>query len=1058
MAQNKFADVSSTFDHAQVERQVACIWQDLQVIRRCVIEREGGPEYVFFEGPPTANGRPGIHHVLARAFKDMFIRYRTMQGYHVLRKAGWDTHGLPVEIEVERELGLQDKKELEHYGVGAFVHKCRESVSRYVQEWETFTEHMAYWVDLEQPYATMANPYIESLWWILKQFWDRGLLYQAYDVVPYCARCGTPLSSHELSQGYQEGTVDPSVYVQFPVCSEDGAYLLAWTTTPWTLPGNVALAVDPDMAYVKVRDPSGNMLYLAADRAEAVLRPSWEVLERLKGRDLVGKRYVPLYCFLPVAQDYAYVVAADFVSVDEGTGIVHIAPAFGADDMRLARAHNLPVIQTVSAAGEFLPEITPWAGQFVKDADPGIQTELDTRGLLYRAETHTHTYPFCWRCDTPLIYYAITSWYVRTSAFREQLVNLNQEIKWVPEHIRDGRFGQWLEGNVDWALGRSRYWGTPLPLWKSDAPGSTYVECVGSVADLETKVGRSLQDLDLHRPFVDQLTWPAPDGGTMRRVPEVADCWFDSGSMPVAQWHYPFENQALWARQQQADFVCEAVDQTRGWFYTLHAVSTLLFDRPAFKNVISLGHILDEQGRKMSKSRGNIVDPWDVFQEHGVDATRWYLYTSGPPGNSKRFHIDMVGSVRPLLNTLWNTYRLFVTYANLSNWTPDTEAEPNNLLDRWLLSELNRLVQTVTTALEEYDVNGATRPIAGFVDGLSNWYARLSRRRIWEDDPEALGTLYRCLVTLCHLLAPAMPYVAETMYQNLVRSADPRAENSVHLSHWPEADESLVDDELAADMALARKVTGLGHAARQAAGIKVRQPLAQVVVYTPHDAERAGLARLEALISDELNVKTLSFADSQNELVQVEVHPLPSQLGSKLRERFPLLQKALHAMDQFALASLTARLHAGETVSLDVEGQPYALAPDDAELRTRPLEGYSVAEDGNYIVVVRTELTPDLLVEGLTRDLVRRIQQLRKDAGLEVSDRIVTYLGDVPLLRGILERFDDYVRSETLTVDMRVVPMAQWHEAVSSLSSTTFELDGQEMMVALEATNKPSSP
>jgi isoleucyl-tRNA synthetase len=1058
MAQHKstyrFEQVGSTFDHVRMESQITQVWRDLDIIRRCVTEREAGPEFVFFEGPPTANGEPGIHHVLARAVKDMFIRYKTMQGYHVLRKAGWDTHGLPVEIEVERQLGLRDKKAVEDYGVAAFNAKCRASVLAYVQEWEALTERMAYWVDLEHPYATMDNGYVESLWWILKQLWDRGLLFQAHDVVPYCPRCGTPLSSHELSQGYQEGTVDPSVYVQFAVCGEEGAYLLAWTTTPWTLPGNVALAVGEDVEYVKARDAGGDTLYLAAALAEAVLRPGYEVLQRLRGRDLVDMRYEPLYRFLPVQEDYAYVVAADFVSVDEGTGIVHIAPAFGADDMRLGRAYGLPVVQTVNATGEFVPEVTPWAGQFVKDADPSIQADLERRGLLYRAGTYEHTYPFCWRCDAPLIYYAKASWYIRTSAFRDRLVALNREINWVPEHVRDGRFGQWLEGNVDWALGRNRYWGTPLPIWQSDAPGSTYAECVGSVAELEGKVGRSLRDLDLHRPYVDALVWDAPDGGTMRRVPEVADCWFDSGSMPLAQWHYPFENGELWAQQQQADFVSEAVDQTRGWFYTLHAVSTLLFDRPAFKNVICLGHILDEDGRKMSKSRGTAVDPWDVFKQHGVDATRWHLYTSGPPGNSRRFHVDMVDAVRGFLNTLWNTYRFWVTYANLSAWAPRLEggapAPPKDLLDRWLLSELNRLVRDVTRALESYDVTGATRPVAGFVDGLSNWYARLSRRRIWEDDPDALGTMYHCLVTLSHLLAPMMPYLAEEMYQNLVRGVDARARvaDSVHLSRWPVVDEALIDEALSADMALARRVTSLGHAARQLAGLKVRQPLARVVIRTMQPEEREVLARLQVYVLDELNVKALAFVDAPDDLVHVEVHPLSKRLGPRLRDRFPPLRQALSEMDQAALA---ARFRAGETVTVEVEGQAHPVGPEDVELRTCPREGYSVAEDGGYVVAVTTELTPELLAEGRARDLVRQVQQLRKDAGLAVSDRIVTYLGDVPPVRSVLERFGDYLRSETLTVDLRVVPVGQWDRVVDGLSSIAFELDGQEVRVALEA-------
>ncbi len=669
----QFRDVSPSVSFPEMETKILDLWRERNVFQRSMSEREGGPEYVFYEGPPTANGRPGIHHVLSRSFKDIFPRYHTMQGCYVQRRGGWDTHGLPVEIEVEKRLGLSGKQQIEEFGIAEFNKLCRESTMEYISEWEALTERMAFWVDLKTAYVTFHNEYVESLWWIMKQLWDKDLLFQGHKVVPYCPRCGTPLSSHELSQGYKEGTIDPSVFVKFHVKPEDAGgeenvYLLAWTTTPWTLPGNVALAVGETIDYVKVVDASGDVLYLAQDLAETVLTPGYEVVETLKGADLLGKRYEPLYTFFPVEEEYAYVVAADFVSTDDGSGIVHIAPAFGADDMDVGRKYGLPVVQTITPEGTFKPDVTPWAGVFVKEADPAIQDELAGRGLLYKAGQYEHTYPFCWRCDSPLLYYAKETWYIRTSAYRDQLVDLNQEINWYPGHIKDGRFGKWLENNVDWALGRDRFWGTPLPLWVSDAPESTYTECIGSVAELAEKVGRDLTDLDLHRPYVDELTWPAPDGGTMRRVTEVADCWYDSGSMPVAQWHYPFENQEVWERQQQADYICEAIDQTRGWFYTLHAVSTLLFDRPAFQNVICLGHILAEDGSKMSKSKGNVVNPWEVFDAHGADATRWNMYTASPPGNSRRFSVNLVGeTVRKFMNTLWNTYSFYVTYANLGD-------------------------------------------------------------------------------------------------------------------------------------------------------------------------------------------------------------------------------------------------------------------------------------------------------------------------------------------------------------------------------------------------------
>ena len=1054
MAQKQqFQDVKPAVSFPELEERVQKTWRDKNVFLRSMREREGGPEYVFFEGPPTANGRPGIHHVLARAFKDMFPRYKTMQGYHVLRKGGWDTHGLPVELDVEKRLGLTGKEQIEQYGVAAFNQMCKDSVWEYLSDWEALTERMGFWVTLDDAYVTMKTDYVESLWWILKQFWEKGLLYQGYKVVPYCPRCGTPLSSHELSLGYKEGTVDPSVYVKFAVQGEENTFLLAWTTTPWTLPGNVALAVGKDVNYVRVQDESGAQLYLAQELAEKVLRPGYTVLAQMKGRDLVGKRYEPLYCFLPVDKEYAYVVAADFVSTEDGTGIVHIAPAFGADDMNVGREHNLPILHTVDAAGQFKPEVTPWAGVFVKDADPAITEELKGRGLLYKSGTYEHTYPFCWRCDTPLIYWAKETWYVRTSDYRDRLVAINQQINWVPDHIKDGRFGRWLENNVDWAMGRDRYWATPLPIWQSDAPGSSYTECIGSLAELSEKTGVDQSGLDPHRPHVDEITWPAPDGGTMRRVREVCDVWFDSGSMPVAQWHYPFENQAEYMTYQQADFICEAIDQTRGWFYTLHAVSTLLFDRPAFKNVICLGHILAEDGSKMSKSKGNVVNPWAVFKEHGADATRWYMYTASPPGNSRRFSSGLVGEVvRRFMNTLWNTYSFFVTYANLSDWglgTGDWAADARNsqfatrnLLDRWVLSELNRLVRDVTAAYESYDVLGATRPVADFVDSLSNWYVRLNRRRFWDGDPAALSTLHHALVTVSKLLAPATPFVADEIYQNLVTGVDKSAPDSVHLAQWPQVDEAAIDEQLSADMALAQKVTTLGRAARENASLKVRQPLRQVVVRIRSAEEKTGLERMADTLLVELNVKELAFVEGASALVDVQVHPLPKQLGQKFGRGFPVVRQALAAMDQSELA---ARFGAGESVTVEVDGTSYVIAPEDVEVRSNPRAGFSVAEDGGYLVAVTTDLTPELVLEGQAREVVRRVQQLRKDAGLDISDRIALHLGESPLLRALLAQHGNYMLDEVLAVE------TVWTENSRKLPAdrVEFDLDGEMVAVAV---------
>jgi isoleucyl-tRNA synthetase len=1076
-----FKAVRPAVNYPEMEEKILQLWRDRDVLSRSMKEREGQTPYVFFEGPPTANGRPGIHHVLARAFKDIFPRYKTMQGYYVLRRGGWDTHGLPVEIEVEKRLGLTGKQQIEAFGIAEFNRLCRQSTMEYIEDWERLTERMAFWVDLDTAYVTFHNEYIESLWWILKQFWEKDLLYEGYKVVPYCPRCGTPLSSHELSLGYQEGTVDPSVYVKFRVVRGEGRsfvqtgrspqeteYLLAWTTTPWTLPGNVALAVGEELDYLKVRDVSGDLLYLAEALAPSVLAPGYEVLDKLKGSDLLGLHYEPLYRFYPVEQDYAYVVAADFVSTDDGTGIVHIAPAFGQGDMDVGRKYGLPVLQTVNPAGKFKPEVTPWAGIFVKEADPAIQEDLASRGLLYKAGTIEHTYPFCWRCSTPLLYYAKQTWYVRTSRLRDRLVELNQEINWVPEHIRDGRFGNWLENNVDWALGRDRYWGTPLPIWKSDrgpdGHGSTYMECIGSVAELEERVGHKLNNLDLHRPYVDELTWDAPDGGVMRRVTEVADCWFDSGAMPVAQWHYPFENQAKWEEQQQADYICEAIDQTRGWFYTLHAVSTLLFDRPAYKNVICLSHMLAEDGSKMSKSKGNVVDPWEMMNNYGADATRWYMYTASPPGNSRRFSGNLVAeTVRRFLNTLWNTYSFFVTYANLSEWqvvsgmmqaaTRNSQPATANLLDRWVLSELNRLVRDVTQAMENYDVPGATRPVAEFVENLSNWYVRLSRRRFWEGEPAALHTLHTVLVTVAKLLAPTTPFVAEEIYQNLVVTAGQNKgqmtndqPDSVHLSRWPQVDQALIDEQLSADMELVQKVTSLGHAARQNANLKVRQPLAQVVVRTRSGEEDAALLRLQQFVLDELNVKALTLATTADDLVDVQVFPYPKQLGQKYGKGYPAIRQALGQMNQSELA---ARFQAGETVMLDVDDMAYEVTPEDVEVRSTPRAGFSVAQDGSYLVAVTTELDNALLQEGFARELVRQIQQLRKEADLAISDRIVTYVQDSHLVHEMLDHFGDYVRDETLTVDL--IQIHPGHDATipAHLPKTSFEMAGATVTIAV---------
>ncbi len=1027
-----FAPVASRIDFPTQEKAIMQLWQEHSLLERTQSERLDGKPYTFFEGPPTANGPPGIHHVLARAFKDMFPRYRTMQGYRVLRKGGWDTHGLPVEIEVEKTLGLGGKRAIEEYGIARFNELCQGSVSEYIGDWEAMSERMAFLVDMHDPYVTYHKSYIESLWWILKQLWDRDLLYRGFKSVPYCPRCGTPLSSHELSLGYQENTEDPSVYVKFKVRHTVNTYFLAWTTTPWTLPGNAALAVGPDLDYLKVQDKSGSIVFVAAELAPKVLTGGYTVLEQVRGQDLLDMEYEPLYTFLPTAKRHAYVLAGDFVTTTEGTGIVHIAPAFGTDDLNVGQLHDLPIWQTVQLDGTFRSEVTPWAGQYVKDADPAIIADLQQRDLLYQAGTYVHTYPFCWRCDSPLLYYAKETWYIRTSRCKDRLVALNQEINWYPAHIRDGRFGHWLANNVDWALGRDRFWGTPLPIWRSDAPGSDYMVCVGSLAELEELTGQDLQELDLHRPMVDDITWPAPDGGTMRRVTEVADCWFDSGAMPIAQWHYPFANQDVWETHKQADYICEAIDQTRGWFYTLHALSTLLFDRPAYRNVLCLGHILAEDGSKMSKSRGNVVNPWEVMERYGADATRWTMYTSAPPGNSRRFSFGLVEEgVRKFLHRLWSTYSFHVTYANLAAWVPSPmPSQPDNELDSWILSELQVLVSSVTTAYETYDVLGCTRPIVRFVERLSNWYVRLNRRRFWDGDTAALATLHEVLVTLCHLIAPATPFIAEAMYQNLVLRQDPTACDTVHLSRWPMGHPSRLNAELNAHMTLLQRITRLGHAARQSANLKVRQPLPEVIVQLTDPAEQATVTRYQALLCQELNVKQVTL-DSASDLIQFEVFPLPRQLGQKYGAGYPQIRAALARQNQQALAETITR---DGTLSVATPDQEFQITLEEVEIRKTPRQGFSVADTVGCMVAIPTVIPPALLREGYVRDLVRHIQQYRKDQGLDISDRIVLQFGEPSqLLNAILAEHGPYVQEETLAVDIVFQPIpttADTHQVI----------------------------
>jgi isoleucyl-tRNA synthetase len=1041
-----FKPVSPKLNVNQMEEAVLRKWKIHHIFKKSEEQRRGNSEYVFYEGPPTANGLPGVHHVLARAFKDIFPRYQTMRGKHVIRRGGWDTHGLPVEIEVEKRLGFNSKSQIEEYGIGPFNDLCRQSAFDYIQEWERLTDRIAFWVDLDEAYVTYTNDYIESVWWILKSFWDKDLLYQG---------CGTPLSDHEVAQGYSEA-VDPSVFVRMPLIDDPGTSLLVWTTTPWTLPGNVAVAAHPDVDYVIVEhelpDGQKEKLILAKDLVEKVFRDEKvEIFETFKGKKLKDLKYQPLFTFLALDKPAHYVVLGDFVTTEDGTGLVHMAPAFGAEDMDAALEYDLPILQTVAEDGTFIPEVRPWSGKFVKDADPLITEDLESRGLLYRVETYTHTYPFCWRCDTPLIYYARGTWYVRTTAYKDKLTGLNQEINWYPEHIKNGRFGNWLENNVDWALGRERYWGTPLPIWECN--DCHHQLAVGSVAEMSELAGRDLSDLDLHRPFVDEVQFDCPEcDGKMNRVLELIDVWFDSGSMPVAQWHYPFENQEEFKSQFPADYICEAVDQTRGWFYSLHAISTLLFEQVSFRNVLCLGLILDADGLKMSKSRGTVVDPWEVINEHGADAFRWYLYTASPPGQERRFSVDLVGEVmRSFTLTLWNVYSFFVTYALLDEWQPENGGtlgtdEIENDLDRWLLSELNTLTRDVTHSMESYDVLGATRPIQNFVDTLSKWYLRRSRRRFWKSESDsdketAYATLYQALTTLSKLLAPSMPFLAEELYQNLVCSVDREAPESVHLADWPAYNEQLIDEKLNTDMRLVMRLASLGHSARNQAAIKVRQPLAEASFSVGSLKETQALEEYGAIIADELNVKKVSALASAGEAVSYTLNPLPKQLGQKYKSNFPQVRKAILALNPEEAAE---RLLSGDTISVKVGEETLEILPEEVEVRAEARSGLVVASEGAYLAALQTELTPELVREGLAREFVRRVQDLRKQADFDIADRIQMQVSASPDLEQAIREHQDYIMGETLTLKLKFGDLAD------SAITGEFEFDNLTAKVGLE--------
>ena len=1017
-----FKPVSSRVSFPELDANVLQQWKDKDVFRRTESERPDAPLFMMYEGPPTANGSPGIHHVLARVFKDVICRYRTMKGFRVQRKGGWDTHGLPVELEVEKELGLKSKRDIEEYGIEEFNKKCRESVFRYVKEWETMTDRIGYWVDMEDPYVTLHNNYIESGWWMLKTLWDKDLLYQTMRGTPHCPRCVTSLSSHEVALGYRENTPDPSVFIKFqvdPAASTGSAevikklgaantdvFLLAWTTTPWTLPGNTGLAVDEtaDYSIVELQGEGGShRLVLAQALVSANIKQDHNIVGTIKGSDLVGLGYTPLYdpnefgsqvrrfvrrpgpggmvTELEDGGEFApKVIAADFVSLDDGTGIVHIAPAFGDEDLGVGREKELSFVQPVDLQG-IITGNYPFAGKFVKTADKEIMEDLTDRGLLYHQDIYRHTYPFCWRCDTPLLYYAKSAWYIRTSALKDQLVGGNDTINWYPDYIKDGRFGEWLRNNVDWAISRERYWGTPIPIWQCQECDHTI--CVGGVDELRGMAGANgslnADGLDLHRPYVDNVVLDCTSkgcSGKMHRIPEVMDAWFDSGAMPFAQYHYPFDNESIDTDGRfPADYICEAVDQTRGWFYSLHALSTLLKGQPAYKNVICLGLILDAKGRKMSKRVGNVVEPLSVLDEHGADALRWYLFTASQAGEPRRFSAKLVSeTLRKVMLTVWNVYSFFIGYAEIDKFDPSQKPagwKPENELDRWVLSELNTLISQVEGYMDGYGPTNAGRRIQEFIDQLSNWYVRRSRRRFWrnEGDADKLSgyiTLHTCLVTVTKLMAPLAPFVAEEMYQNLVCSVDPSAPDSVHLSEFPVADESLVDQPLMEATQLAMKLASMGRAARSKAGLKVRQPLAKVLVKVRAPAEREYIDQVRPQVLEELNIKDIQVIEDDS----------------------PIAKQVLE--------------QAGEETETILS-----------------VANYSVSLDGGYMVAVDGDISPELAEEGLAREVVHRIQGMRRSANFDVTDRIVTYYQGPSEFADVMQgAFADYIRDETLSTQL----------------------------------------
>ncbi|TDT51943.1 isoleucine--tRNA ligase [Fonticella tunisiensis] len=994
------------------EMDILKLWEEKNIIKKSLEANEGAEYFTFYDGPPTANGKPHIGHVVTRVMKDLIPRYRVMKGYRVLRKAGWDTHGLPVELEVEKSLGISGKPEIEKYGVEDFIKKCKDSVFTYSKEWKEMSERVGYWIDMENPYVTYHNNYIESVWWALKQMWNKGLIYKGHKIVPYCPRCGTALSSHEVAQGYKE-VKDSSIYVKFKVKGED-KYFLVWTTTPWTLPSNVALTVNRKYDYVEVVHKGEHLIL--AEALLSKLDGEYEIVARFKGEDLLGMEYEQMFKFVTPDKKAFYVTHGDYVTLTDGTGIVHTAPAFGEEDSITGRNYDLPLINLVNPEGKFKEEVTPWAGMFVKKADPKIIEYLKENNILYKSEQFTHSYPFCWRCDTHLLYYPRESWFVRMSELRDKLVENNNRIKWYPETIGTGRFGNFLENVIDWGISRERYWGTPLPIWECECG---HREMIGSIAELKEKGINVPDDIELHKPYIDEVKLKCEHcGGEMKRVSEVIDCWFDSGSMPFAQHHYPFENKELFEKNFPAQFISEAVDQTRGWFYTLLAISTAIFDRNPFENCVVLGHVLDKNGLKMSKHKGNVLSPFVVLDNEGADALRWYFYTASAPWLPSRFYEDaVIEAQRKFLSTLWNVYSFYVLYAELDQFDPTKYEDfvSGNVMDKWIMSRLNTLIKRVDDDLANYRITQGALAIEEFVDELSNWYVRRNRARFWaeeltDDKVGAYVTLYRVLKTLSLVAAPFIPFMTEEIYQNLVVNLDKNAPESVHLCRWPEVNEELIDMDLEGEMEEAYRIVKLGRSARNAVNIKNRQPLSKMLVSAKHLPEYYG-----DIIKDELNIKEIEFGADLSKYVNFEVKPNLPVLGKLYGRLIPGIRKAIGSMNQMELAQ---RVQNGGSVVINVDGAEIELNSENLLVTMQGLEGYAFAGEGTIGVVLDTHITEALREEGHVREIISKIQNMRKESGFEVSDKIKLYVAGNEMLEEIIKKFADYIMGETLTEEI----------------------------------------